>query len=186
MTFTPLAARSKRLRQDGEGVQSGCSKMLRWTTRLRDILEIKKYEIDEDASDDLLDLWYTIREAEFVDTDSISTFPADLDWDTFTGLYRGSELFIREDSSVLKAIILRPSADGSLSSAMGRKCTNELIRSFSGKIIDNPNEERIDVLWLSPTVFVSSFNISIKAEAFHLGWDYYIMVSTRQDSDKFF
>jgi hypothetical protein len=168
------------------GVTNG--NMLRWTTRLRDILEIKNYRIGEKASDDLLDLWYTIREAEFVCPGSSSPFPEDLNWDTFTGFYSGSELFSTKNGSVLKAIILRSSADAPLSSAppaMGRESTNQLIRSFSARRIDNPNEERIDVLWLSPTVFVSSFNIFVKADSFYLCWDCYVTMSTHQDPDNY-
>jgi hypothetical protein len=163
--------------------------MLRWTTRLRDVLESKNYEIEnrEDMSEDLLDRWYTIREAEFVDTDSSSPFPKDLDWDTFTGFYRGSELF-KEDHSdeppERKCVVLSPSEDDPLpSSAMCRKSTNRLIRSYSGKIIDDLSHECVDILWLSQTVFVSSFNISVNAEEFHLGWGCCITMCTHQDSD---
>jgi hypothetical protein len=165
--------------------------MLRWTTRLRDMLESKNYEIEnrQEMSDNLLDLWFTFREAEFAptDTDSSSPFPEDLNWETFVGFYRGSKEF-REDHSDhpdCKSIVLIPAERiPSLSSAMGRMSTNRLIRLFSGKVIDDLSHDCVDVLWLSPTVFVSSFKISVQAEAFHLGCDYSMMISTHQDSDK--
>jgi hypothetical protein len=138
---------------------------------------------------DLLDLWYTIREAEFThtDTDSGSPFPADLDWDTFMTFYSVGELF-REDHSceppVRKSIVLSPSErDPCLCSVMCRKSTNRLIRSFSGKVIDDLSHERIDILWLSPSAFVSSIDICIATEEFCLRCDYSIMISTHQDSD---
>jgi hypothetical protein len=165
--------------------------MLRWTTRLRDMLESMDYQVnDEDPSDALLDLWYTLREAEFVDQSTIA-FPEDLDWETFVGFYRtcgrmneGNSFaaFTGEQKSIE---LYNPDYDPeycNLSPAMDREFTNELVRSFSGKDIDNPSGERIDVLWLSPDIFVTAFDLTAHSEDYVLGSIYFVKLCTHQDA----
>jgi hypothetical protein len=168
---------------------------LQWTSRLRDVLEDMDYQVNEkESSCAILDLWYTLREAEFASSNSSgSTFPDDLDWETFVSFYQGKRQIAVEDQSYEredgrrfvewshKSIRLYPSEitrSDDLSPAMGKAFTNRLIRSFSGKLIDDPTDERIDILWLSPNVFVSSFSISIESEL-DLYNDFSVAVSTR-------
>jgi hypothetical protein len=121
-----------------------CYTMLKWTCRLRDLIESKGYKTCERAVKRCTE----IREAEFVD----GNLPEQFRWETFKNCCEHKDnvyVWLFNCDSVTSPI-------GQLVPAIN-SCSPELlhIRSLCGLPITSVQERKLDVLWLSQTVFVS-------------------------------
>jgi hypothetical protein len=116
--------------------------------RLRDALEPRGYLVDSYIWDHAA----AMSEAEIVrQNNGEDSFPAELDWDVFQRFYRSKERWITlrnpqdENPEITEPLF---AADCPISQS---------VRTMSGSIVAEDDRESIDVVWLSPTVFVSSF-----------------------------
>jgi hypothetical protein len=132
--------------RDNMDAESPAKTMLRWTCRLRDVLE-RNYWVEHFRRQQISEM----REAEFyrVDTNETTTIPDGLDWDALTRWYKHDEL----DSSVT---LYNPNEVGS-----GPILDNFLVKTRSGLPIVDHGNLAIEVLWLSPNAFLSSFDFEV-------------------------
>jgi hypothetical protein len=123
--------------------------MLRRTFRLHEALERRRFWVYRNSWNPLAGM----QEAEF--SAATGNFPDSFRWDTFCGcLYNGEDacatLFIDPN----QRDYLVPAFEGDL---MG----TETIRRWSGRQITDLDAQDIDVLWLSPSVFISAVDFDL-------------------------
>jgi hypothetical protein len=129
--------------------------MLRWTCRLRDALERRGFQVDRYALPRIAEM----REAELVSMNGV--FPSDFRWETLVSRVRNRQNIPG----------LRVYSGGGFQMWGGRPrltfrdidphCpVSMLVRSFSGQPVEDSQQHKIDVLWLSASVFISCFQIT--------------------------
>jgi hypothetical protein len=124
--------------------------MLRWTCRLRDVLQQSEFLVEEGFHSRRLS---GLREAEFVSP--AGAFPNKFRWQTFRDCIRASggvlALYnpggLENPTNIVRAI--DPSCQMSMS-----------VRSVAGETVDLQHQ-KIDVLWLSSSVFISRFSLQV-------------------------
>jgi hypothetical protein len=121
--------------------------MLRWTCRLRDLLESRSnYCIDKGL---ISTIGPSMREAELV------SGRGDLSWESFLKCFHGKEtavtLYNTESPDSYLAPVFEPGCQASQS-----------IRSLSGQEISDLHEENVSVLWLTDDIFITSFYFSVR------------------------
>jgi hypothetical protein len=125
--------------------------MLRWTCRLRDVLEQRAFLVKNDGQSRRLS---EMREAEFVSPDG--NFPAEFRWESL------NECFYKPAH---RAYLYNSGNVGNYTNifrAVDPHCSVSVsIRSVSGQSVENLQQENIDVLWLSPSIFISSFEFFV-------------------------
>jgi hypothetical protein len=122
--------------------------MLQWTCRFRDMLEERGLLAYQSVSKQLT---MSLREAEFVGTTGI--FPDDFRWEAFQNCCyseRRQTLFLRDPETNLDTdLVLVPAIDN--------KCrAGRYIRRLRGQPAVDFSDEKINILWLSPSVFISN------------------------------
>jgi hypothetical protein len=122
------------------------STMLRWTCRLRDVLESRDFYVhDNENNRPKLAL---MREAEFVTSQDQDK----MDWESFLQVFSGVKndvtLYYGDDAHTFYGLVPVFQPDCSESHS---------IRSLSGQAVSSSPHAKIDVLWLTPTVFISTF-----------------------------
>jgi hypothetical protein len=135
--------------------------MLRWTCRLRDVLEAGGFLTDDHGSLYLSEM----REAEFISVDGV--FPNEFRWESFSSCFHqmgyGYALAMYRNcpdrSSFPVVSLSRAGTDvqvGHIFSAIEPgNSTGHSIRSLCGQPVTDLSKRDIHVLWLSPSVFVS-------------------------------
>jgi hypothetical protein len=136
--------------------------MLRWTCRLRTAFEERGFLLS-DADSVLLS---KINEAEFVDPKQ--AFPHEFRWETFCSSFRYGPYYGD------RAVTLEyPSADAVDRRGLVPAVNTRSPTSPYGMPINNLGKRDIDVLWLSPTVFISVVKFLIANQMIH---DYEVTV----------
>jgi hypothetical protein len=139
--------------------------MLRWSSRLRDALHQQRIRIHAAALEPVL----RMREAEF-STSGNGQFPDSFRWDTLTYCFKlGRDfafLFKNNDPSALEIQASSP--------AYGA------VRALSGTPITDLSKMGIDVLWLSPTIFISSIALTVD---YLFVAEYELVFSERESSE---
>jgi hypothetical protein len=124
--------------------------MLKWTCRFRDMLERRGFDVSIARP---YPLW-KIREAEF-DNDS---FPDSFRWDTLRGcLCDGASASLLIDPSQASGLV--PPIYLYLNDRQEREAQS--IRQLCGSPVAYFDRQDIDVLWLSPSVFISAINFEL-------------------------
>jgi hypothetical protein len=118
--------------------------MLRWTCRLRDVLE-RNYWVEDLHRVQISEM----REAEFyrVDTNETATIPDAFDWNALTRWYK-------HEASNLSVKLYNPNVIGS-----GPILDNFLVKTRSGLPLTDPDNAAVEKLWLSPNMFLSAFDL---------------------------
>jgi hypothetical protein len=130
--------------------------MLRWTCRLRDAFEARGF-LSSDTDSLVLS---QITEAEFV-VDPAIGFPREFRWEAFCSCFKP----VPYDSNYVTLVY--PSADAmegrqDLVLAMNTpRQTRSSPRAMNGKTINDLGQRNIDILWLSPKVFISGVKFRI-------------------------
>jgi hypothetical protein len=140
--------------------------MLRWTCRLRDAFEERGF-LSSDADSSVLS---QIKEAEFV-VDPDLAFPREFRWETFCSCFKYAQ-FGRLFSRTYEYTLADPSADavdrrGLVPAMNTRSRTSRSIRAMNGETINDLGQRNIDVLWLSPTVFISAVKFQTTNQMIH-------------------
>jgi hypothetical protein len=122
--------------------------VLKWTCRLRDVLESRGFWID-DRTHEREPEWEMIREAQFACDDGC--FPDGFRWDTLAACY----------SQKVYNVILVPHGSAGSCPIDPNSASYQAIRSLSGKEITDLTRHNINVLWLSQNIFISQifFNL---------------------------
>jgi hypothetical protein len=122
------------------------STMLRWTCRLRDVLESRDFYVHDNEND--RPKLAVMREAEFVTCQDRDK----MDWESFLQVFSGVKndvtLYYGDDAHTFYGHVSVFQPDGNDSHS---------IRLLSGQAVSSSPHAKIDVLWLSPTVFISTF-----------------------------
>jgi hypothetical protein len=127
--------------------------LLRWTCRLRDVLERRGLLV---ASLEKARIVSEIREAEFVALDG--AFPTEFRWETLQS---------SSDPGRRGWLSLYPSDGYPVADYRDVDFHSPIsisIRSFSGQSIEDLQQHNIDILWLSKSVFVSRFCFTLEIE----------------------
>jgi hypothetical protein len=123
--------------------------MLKWTCRLRDTLERRRLWVHETSPNPLSNL----REAECDNENAI--FPDSFRWDTLRGCLRDEKdactTFFTDPSQGIGLVPAFEQDDSGLQS--GRRLT--------GTRVADLDRQDIDVLWLSPSVFMSTVDFKL-------------------------
>jgi hypothetical protein len=124
--------------------------MLRWTCRLRDAFEERGF-LSSNADSSTLS---QIKEAEFVDVPN-EAYPREFRWETFCSCFKPRS---SNRNSVINLVY--PDVDvaerqGLVSVINIDTPTSRSIRDMNGLAVNDLGQRSIDVLWLSPTVFIS-------------------------------
>jgi hypothetical protein len=127
--------------------------MLKWTCRLRDAL-VNRRLLPRDAQDRAS--LSKMREAEFVREDG--AFPNGFRWEEFEGC------FSNELSSFERLVRVRDPERSATDILYSSDPDAQSIRRLAGQPIMDMQAKNINVLWLSSTIFVSSFHIGITGE----------------------
>jgi hypothetical protein len=129
--------------------------MLRWTCRLRDVLEQRAFLVKDDSVSRRLS---EMREAEFVSPDG--NFPGEFRWESLLGCFykEGNGVYLYNSGEVSNPTNVLRAIDPHCSVSVS-------IRSVSGQLVENLQQENIDVLWLSPSIFISSFMFFVGVRA---------------------
>jgi hypothetical protein len=123
--------------------------MLRWTCRLRDAFEARGFLSSEEDSMVLSQ----IKEAEFVVAPN-EAFPHEFRWETFCSCFKHA-LFQREVTLVHSGADVAQGPH--LVPAMNGSCwASRSARTMNGQAVSDLGHGDINILWLSPTVFISS------------------------------
>jgi hypothetical protein len=129
--------------------------MLRWTCSLRDAFEARGFL---SSTEDSLVL-SQIKEAEFV-VGPNEAFPREFRWETFCSCFKR----VCYDSNYVT--LAYPSVDAAgrqglvLAMHTGRRIRSSP-RAMNGQTINDLGQRNIDILWLSPTVFISGVKFRI-------------------------
>jgi hypothetical protein len=120
--------------------------MLRWTCRLRDVLQCLCVEESVRKRTKLSFL----REAEFLTPQD----QQELDWESFYQLFNGVERAVTlrypRDAGMYHVPLFEPDCE------IGRS-----VRLLSGHPVCSFHDAKVDVLWLTPTAFISSVHFSL-------------------------
>jgi hypothetical protein len=119
--------------------------MLQWTCRLRDVLERERFHSRSSCLSGL-------RELEFSNQD---TFPEGLRWENLVESLNDGCHCLHQDDGTNDCFV----------PAINPTCLEYgSIRALSGESVPDLSQRKFDVLWLSPTVFVSrlSFNMNTR------------------------
>jgi hypothetical protein len=139
---------------------------------LRDVLERRGFVVKVTESRPLAEL----REAEFVSASG--TFPAGFRWEAFLGC------FSRRGDRVSLYSIGDLGNQTNFVGAVDPHCALSIsIRSMSGQLVEDLQQENIDVLWLSPLIFISSFDFFVGGTVRSLG-DYSVTCDERSNSSR--
>jgi hypothetical protein len=122
--------------------------MLRWTCRLRDAFAARGFLSSNEDSLVLSE----IKEAEFVVAPN-EAFPHEFRWKTFCSCFKLERLHLR----IVDVTRVRPVADV----AGGSSWASGSAQAMNGQAVTDLRQGNIDILWLSPTVFISSLNFCI-------------------------
>jgi hypothetical protein len=124
--------------------------MLKWTCRFRDMLERRGFDVSIARPYPLR----KIREAEFDD----GSFPDSFRWDTLRGcLCDGASTSLLIDPSHASGLV--PPICLYLNDRQEREAQS--IRQLCGSPVAYFDRQDIDVLWLSPTVFISTMDFQL-------------------------
>jgi hypothetical protein len=130
--------------------------MLRWTCRLRDEFEARGF-LSSNVDSLVLS---EIKEAEFVNP----FFPREFRWETFCSCFKGAT----PDSSYVTLVGPDVEERRGLVSAMSVDTpASRSILAMNGQTINDLGQRNIDILWLSPTVFISAVEFRIHHHQVH-------------------
>jgi hypothetical protein len=129
--------------------------MLKWTCRLRDLFESKGYRTYDEHSQRSS----AMREAEFVDGD----FPEQFRWEIFKHCFEQASpdyvfMFNRDSVAVM---------GGHAPVVAAYNPKSKHIRSMCGLPITGLLQRKIDVFWISPTVFVSWISFDLEGDCLY-------------------
>jgi hypothetical protein len=116
--------------------------MLRWTCRLRDVLERRRFCIEDHDVKPLS----TLREAEFVPSVDVA-LPGEFDFEKLKACFSSSMFITLYDYDEYDLFHISP--------------VDPPIRSLSGQLVTSEDLGRIGVLWLPPAVFISACRFSV-------------------------
>jgi hypothetical protein len=144
--------------------------MLRWTCRLRDVLQRGGYQADTGAP-----RLTCLREAEFVRNVETNGFPSKFDWYTLNDWFTDRAYFVN---------LYGETVNGGIDC----RCPfgvdayyEDPIRALEGQPVADGHGPKIDILWLSPAVFLSPYIFKLAGS---LLAEYCVTVTQRGGSEK--
>jgi hypothetical protein len=158
--------------------------MLRWTCRLRDALEQQGFLTERDSVRYLTQM----REAELISPEG--TFPDAFRWETLAACYNTTWVADRPGRDKWMVYLWSRNVEFPSDCEERSHCvpavdpnnaTCQAIRELSGQAVTDQTQNKIDILWLSPDVFVSQacFRIIPEWGWWHYPHDYQLIFSSR-------